>query len=149
MMRKYLFYIFVCLMSVGVLAACKTRKVVEATVSDLDGEWVVVEMNGRPLAAGENQPVMRLDILRRGLSGNAGCNRLMGQIEYDSDHRNIIRFLQVATTRMACPDMSVERAFLEALNKVARFEAVGEEAPVRRIALFGTKGEKLLELTKR
>ncbi|HIX85100.1 MAG TPA: META domain-containing protein [Candidatus Parabacteroides intestinigallinarum] len=148
-MRKYLFYIFVCLMSVGVLAACKTRKVVEATVSDLDGEWVVVEMNGRPLAAGENQPVMRLDILRRGLSGNAGCNRLMGQIEYDSDHRNIIRFLQVATTRMACPDMSVERAFLEALDKVARFEAVGEEAPVRRIALFGTKGEKLLELTKR
>ena len=149
MMRKYLFYIFVCLMSVGVLAACKTRKVVEATVSDLDGEWVVVEMNGRPLAAGENQPVMRLDILRRGLSGNAGCNRLMGQIEYDSDHRNIIRFLQVATTRMACPDMSVERAFLEALDKVARFEAVGEEAPVRRIALFGTKGEKLLEHTKR
>ena len=149
MMRKYLFYIFVCLMSVGVLAACKTRKVVEATVSDLDGEWVVVEMNGRPLAAGENQPVMRLDILRRGLSGNAGCNRLMGQIEYDSDHRNIIRFLQVATTRMACPDMSVERAFLEALDKVARFEAVGEEAPVRRIALFGTKGGKLLELTKR
>ena len=149
MMRKYLFYIFVCLMSVGVLAACKTRKVVEVTVSDLDGEWVVVEMNGRPLAAGENQPVMRLDILRRGLSGNAGCNRLMGQIEYDSDHRNIIRFLQVATTRMACPDMSVERAFLEALDKVARFEAVGEEAPVRRIALFGTKGEKLLELTKR
>ena len=149
MMRKYLFYIFVCLMSVGVLAACKTRKVVEATVSDLDGEWVVVEMNGRPLAAGENQPVMRLDILRRGLSGNAGCNRLMGQIEYDSDHRNIIRFLQVATTRMACPDMSVERAFLEALDKVARFEAVGEEAPVRRIALFGPKGEKLLELTKR
>ena len=149
MMRKYLFYIFVCLMSVGVLAACKTRKVVEATVSDLDGEWVVVEMNGRPVAAGENQPVMRLDILRRGLSGNAGCNRLMGQIEYDSDHRNIIRFLQVATTRMACPDMSVERAFLEALDKVARFEAVGEEAPVRRIALFGTKGEKLLELTKR
>ena len=128
MMRKYLFYIFVCLMSAGVLAACKTRKVVEATVSDLDGEWVVVEMNGRPLAAGENQPVMRLDILRRGLSGNAGCNRLMGQIEYDSDHRNIIRFLQVATTRMACPDMSVERAFLEALDKVARFEAVGEEA---------------------
>ena len=62
MMRKYLFYIFVCLMSVGVLAACKMRKVVEATVSDLDGEWVVVEMNGRPLAAGENQPVMRLDI---------------------------------------------------------------------------------------
>ena len=50
---------------------------------------------------------------------------------------------------MACPDMSVERAFLEALDKVARFEAVGEEAPVRRIALFGTKGEKLLELTKR
>lgn len=149
MMRKYLFYIFVCLMSVGVLAACKTRKVVEATVSDLDGEWVVVEMNSKPLAAGENQPVMRLDILRRGLSGNAGCNRLMGQIEYDSDHRNIIRFLQVATTRMACPDMSVERAFLEALDKVARFEAVGEEAPVRRIALFGTKGEKLLELTKR
>ena len=88
------------------------------------------------------------DVARQGLSGNAGCNRLMGKIEYNDAYRNIIKFPQVATTRMACPDMSGERELLEALNKVVRFEAQGEAAPVTEIALFGTNNDKLLVIKK-
>ena len=49
---------------------------------------------------------------------------------------------------MACPDMSGERELLEALNKVVRFEAQGEAAPVTEIALFGTNNDKLLVIKK-
>ena len=38
--------------------------------------------------------------------------------------------------------MSGERELLEALNKVVRFEAQGEAAPVTEIALFGTNNDK-------
>ena len=68
----------------------------------------------------------------------------MGKIEYNDAYKNIIKFPQVATTRMACPDMSGERELLEALNKVVRFEAQGEAAPVTEIALFGTNNDKVV-----
>ena len=61
----------------------------------------------------------------------------MGQIEYSDSRKNIIKFPQVATTRMACPDMSGERELLQALDKVVRFDAVGEVKPVNKIALYG------------
>ena len=148
LMRKGLFYICLLLVGVGLFAGCKSKKAVVASFSDLDGEWGVVEMNGKTLNPEETHQVLVFDVARQGLSGNAGCNRLMGKIEYNDAYKNIIKFPQVATTRMACPDMSGERELLEALNKVVRFEAQGEAAPVTEIALFGTNNDKLLVIKK-
>ena len=136
------------LVGVGLFAGCKSKKAVVASFSDLDGEWGVVEMNGKTLNPEETHQVLVFDVARQGLSGNAGCNRLMEKIEYNDAYKNIIKFPQVATTRMACPDMSGERELLEALNKVVRFEAQGEAAPVTEIALFGTNNDKLLVIKK-
>ena len=147
-MRKGLFYICLLLVGVGLFAGCKSKKAVVASFSDLDGEWGVVEMNGKTLNPEETHQVLVFDVARQGLSGNAGCNRLMGKIEYNDAYKNIIKFPQVATTRMACPDMSGERELLEVLNKVVRFEAQGEVAPVTEIALFGTNNDKLLVIKK-
>jgi heat shock protein HslJ len=105
-MRKGLFYICLLLVGVGLFAGCKSKKAVVASFSDLDGEWGVVEMNGKTLNPEETHQVLVFDVARQGLSGNAGCNRLMGKIEYNDAYKNIIKFPQVATTRMACPDMS-------------------------------------------
>ena len=130
-MRKGLFYICLLLVGVGLFAGCKSKKAVVASFSDLDGEWGVVEMNGKTLNPEETHQVLVFDVARQGLS-----------------YKNIIKFPQVATTRMACPDMSGERELLEALNKVVRFEAQGEAAPVTEIALFGTNNDKLLVIKK-
>ena len=46
-MRKGLFYICLLLVGVGLFAGCKSKKAVVASFSDLDGEWGVVEMNGK------------------------------------------------------------------------------------------------------
>ena len=134
-MRKGLFYICLLLVGVGLFAGCKSKKAVVASFSDLDGEWGVVEMNGKTLNPEETHQVLVFDVARQG-------------IEYNDAYRNIIKFPQVATTRMACPDMSGERELLEALNKVVRFEAQGEAAPVTEIALFGTNNDKLLVIKK-
>ena len=90
-----------------------------------------------------------IDVARKHLSGNAGCNRMNGNIEYTDAQKNIIKFPQVATTRMACPDMQAEQEFLEALNKVVRFQAEGNVKPVNTIALYGTDNGKLMVIQKK
>lgn len=148
-MRKRSFlYLCVLFVGIGLFAGCKSKKAVVASISDLDGEWGVIEMNGKSLNPAETNQVMVFDIARQSLSGNAGCNRLMGKIEYNDSYKNIVKFPQVATTRMACPDMNGETELLGALNKVVRFEAQGGAKPITEIALFGTNNDKLLVLKK-
>lgn len=147
-MKKYL---FLCLAVVGiaVFAACKSQKAVVASFSDLDGEWSVVELNGKKLDPADSKQLIVIDVARKHLSGNAGCNRMNGNIEYTDAQKNIIKFPQVATTRMACPNLAAEQEFLEALNKVVRFQAEGNVKPVNTIALYGTDNGKLMVIQKK
>lgn len=148
-MRR-VYYFLLLLLSVGVLAGCKTKKAPAATFSDLNGDWSVVEINGQHLDPEQTHQVVTLNVTDRTLSGNAGCNRMMGKIEYNEHQPTIIKFPNIATTRMACPGdpMKRERELLDALNKVVRFAAVGEYRPIRRIALYGTDNTLLVMLER-
>ena len=66
-MRKGLFYICLLLVGVGLFAGCKSKKAVVASFSDLDGEWGVVEMNGKTLNPEETHQVLVFDVARQGL----------------------------------------------------------------------------------
>lgn len=144
-------FVYICLatLCIGIFASCKSQKTVAATFSDLNGEWNVVELDGKKVNPEQTHQFLTLDMDRRSLSGNAGCNRMMGKIEYSESQRNIIKFPNVATTRMACPDMSGEQALLKALGKVVRFQAVGNTQPVSTIALYGTDNTLLMLVQKR
>ena len=96
-MRKGLFYICLLLVGVGLFAGCKSKKAVVASFSDLDGEWGVVEMNGKTLNPEETHQVLVFDVARQGLSGNAGCNRLMGKI--GTQHRSWYSYRQGISKR--------------------------------------------------
>lgn len=146
-MRQGYFYICMLIVSLGLLAGCKAKKVAMASFSDLYGEWEVVELNGKDVDAEYKRPVLNLDVARSELTGSTGCNRLMGKIENRKDHPTIIRFLQVATTRRACFDKNVEQEFLKALDQVVRFQSLTEE-PYTKIAFYGADNEKLMELNK-
>ena len=63
-MRKGLFYICLLLVGVGLFAGCKSKKAVVASFSDLDGEWGVVEMNGKTLNPEETHQVLVFDVSR-------------------------------------------------------------------------------------
>ena len=147
-MKKYLF-LCLALVGIAVFASCKSQKAVVASFSDLDGEWSVVELNGKKLDPADSKQLIVIDVARKHLSGNAGCNRMNGNIEYTDAQKNIIKFPQVATTRMACPNLAAEQEFLEALNKVVRFQAEGNVKPVNTIALYGTDNGKLMVIQKK
>lgn len=146
-MKKYL-SLGLALLGIGLFSSCKSQNELIATFSDLDGKWNIVELNGQPVAASETAPFVEFDVARRTLSGNAGCNRMMGQVDYSEARQNIIKFPQVSTTRMACPDMKGEQDVLQALNKVVRFAAEGDMKPITKVALFGTDNAKLMVIEK-
>lgn len=148
-MRSIVYFLLL-LASVGIMAGCKTHKAPAATFSDLNGDWAVVEINGQRMNPEQTHQVVTLNVTDRTLGGNAGCNRMMGKIEYNDRQPTIIKFPHIATTRMACPGepMERERELLDAMNKVVRFAAVGEYRPIRRIALYGTDNTLLVMLER-
>lgn len=148
-MMKFGIYIGLFLAVVVCLSGCKSSKRTRISFNDLDGDWNVVAMNGKTLDPAQTGQFVGIDVATKRLSGNAGCNRMMGQIEYDEAHKQIIKFPHIATTRMACPDMSGEREMLETLGKVVRFEAVGDTKPVREIAFYGIDNTELMVLRKK
>ena len=48
-MKKYL-YLCLAVVGIAVFASCKSQKAVVASYSDLNGEWSVVELNGKQTA---------------------------------------------------------------------------------------------------
>ena len=72
-MKKYM-YLCLAALSIGIFASCKAKKGVEATFSDLDGSWNIVELNGKVLNPAETNQVIEFDVARHSLSGS-GLNR--------------------------------------------------------------------------
>lgn len=88
-------------------------------VADLNGDWTIVAVEGAALPAGmESVPALNLNMTENRVSGNSDCNRLAGEIRRDATVDNSLSFVNVGSTRMACPDMDTENRVLSALNSV-------------------------------
>ena len=57
-------YLCLAALSIGIFASCKAKKGVEATFSDLDGSWNIVELNGKVLNPAETNQVIEFDVAR-------------------------------------------------------------------------------------
>lgn len=84
--------------------------------------WVLEEMKGTSVSkddfSGRDVPNMEVNINDNRFSGFSGCNRMTGSLFYEND---VLRFTQVASTRMACPGMEKETEFLSALQSVTSY----------------------------
>lgn len=81
--------------------------------------WRLIELRGRP-AATDHDALLLLDAKGSIVSGNASCNAFTGSYAIKAGQR--IRFGQnIASTKMACPDMSTELAFFEVLRLVDNY----------------------------
>ena len=144
-------FVSLCMASVLMgLSSCASTKNA-ATLSSISGEWNIIEVNGTAVvpAPGQEFPYIGFDTKTGKVFGNSGCNRMMGTFEADSLTPGALSFGPIGSTRMACPDMSGERELLQALDKVVRFDAVGEVKPVNKIALYGTDNTKLMVIEKK
>jgi heat shock protein HslJ len=93
----------------------------------LETYWKVIEINGQPVT---NPPVNQKEahiILKeegKRLQGSGGCNTMTGTYELMDGNR--IKFSGVASTMMACPDMTIETALGRAIEMADNYALNGK-----------------------
>ncbi len=129
------------------LAMSSCRSVEKAIpLSSINGEWNIIEINGSKVTSGESRtlPFIAFDTATGRVSGSSGCNRMMGSFDVNAKP-GTIELGALASTRMACPDMTVENNVLSALNKVKKYKKLGKE----NIALCGASNRPIVVLQKK
>jgi heat shock protein HslJ len=122
--------VLVCAMLVGACAREVAPTVAPArsitTAGLLNTYWRLAELDGQQIVtpAGARELHVVLNSANQRVSGFSGCNRLMGGYVLAGDS---LKFDQIAGTLMACAgDMDLEKRFLAAFPRVARWEISGE-----------------------
>ena len=114
------------------------------TLNDLSGEWVITSVYGAQVGDMENTPFLAFDINQMRVHGNAGCNTINGGFSQEEGKENSLKFSQMISTMMACPDMDTERRILDALSKVAGFSLNEDQT----VSLADSTGTAALTLVK-
>ncbi|EMR01510.1 copper resistance protein NlpE N-terminal domain-containing protein [Cesiribacter andamanensis] len=89
--------------------------------------WRLAALNGRPLVPDPDrrqEPHIRLLLEGSRLQGHGGCNSLSGSYRLEGGNR--LRFSQVASTRMACPNMEPEVQLHKVLEGADRYHLSGD-----------------------
>ena len=110
-----------------VLGACSaTESIQEGVIHELAGtRWALVQLFGKSasVSAEGREPFVALQSTDARIVGYAGCNRITGRYDLSGAQ---LRFSQIASTRMACPDMNIEDALLKALDATVRWQISGD-----------------------
>jgi heat shock protein HslJ len=86
-------------------------------------QWTLLQIDGEALkTSSRGTPTMSLASKDRRMAGFAGCNRMMGGYELDGE---ALKFSEMATTRMACIDVTPEEPLLRALGATTRWQVTG------------------------
>jgi copper homeostasis protein (lipoprotein) len=88
---------------------------------ELEGSrWVLVRIGEQQIMAeeGKAEPYIVLQSTTKQIVGHGGCNRFSGGYTIQ---RDALTLSEITTTRMACPDIETENAFLNGLESVARW----------------------------
>lgn len=82
--------------------------------------WVLRQLAGQPLAAAPSQEVyLQLSAAEERAEGQAGCNRFRGSFTLPAADQ--LQFGPLLSTKMACPDLATETAFLSSLRATRRY----------------------------
>ncbi|MDR0988489.1 MAG: META domain-containing protein [Prevotellaceae bacterium] len=124
--------------ALSLLWSCGSSKSA-ATVASLEGEWNIIEVNGSAVVPAPNQsfPFIAFDTHAGRVSGNSGCNRLSGTFDVNAKP-GTLDLGKLVSTRMACPDMTLEQKVLGALAQVKQYRTLGDGT----LALCGASSSK-------
>lgn len=146
---KLISSIILVLASIVIMSGCRSHYKAISDINELEGEWNVIELEGKSLSSDNPLPFLSFDLKEKRLSGNTGCNRIIGSLDIDESNSEMISFPQVGSTRMACPDMTVEDNLLKLLNGVKYFESKSKAKPVTRISLCDESKNPIMLLEKK
>jgi len=90
--------------------------------ADITGHsWELAEIQGIVLTeSNRNKAYFEPDTVAKRIYGNAGCNNFNGRLQLSGDGGMTVS--EVASTKMACEDMSLEYALMEVLKKTAGYK---------------------------
>ena len=100
-----------------------------------DVRWRLNMLGGEEVAQTKETPYLVFEGDNK-VSGNAGCNNVMGS--YKTLGADSIRFSQLASTRKMCVDMQLEERFLVFLNGVQRYELTNNKLKLHSSASEAT-----------
>ena len=117
---KTLYSLFI-LVSMALFTSCSNTKNTSQGGSEslFAYAWTLAELGGQPVNL-SNKPNMVFTAGKiNQLAGSTGCNRITGTFETAAN--NFIKFLPLATTKMACLGENLEKQFLDVLSKANIF----------------------------
>lgn len=97
-----------------VLVGCGSKKVAKDETNDqviTEKYWKLITLEGQDVTMAENQERETFFMLKgkdNTLNGFAGCNNIMGEFSLEDGNR--IRFTNMATTLIMCPDVDVNES---------------------------------------
>ena len=91
----------------------------------------------------EVTPFIGFNTAENRIYGNVGCNTINGALLQNEKTANSLKFENIATTMMMCPDMETETTVLNALNETRSFSIKNGQ-----VYLLGENGNELLVLKK-
>lgn len=114
---------------VFILLACNTKKETirnlptnDSEISIVEKYWKLIELNGQKIAYLAEQGKKVHFVLEQDnnqVVGNGGCNNFGGNYQLLEGSR--IKFSDLFSTRMACPNMEIEYQFVNALEMVDNY----------------------------
>lgn len=117
------------------LSACATQNSA-APVEDVT--WRLTQV-GSTTVRSDNPPTLRLSRTDKRATGNLGCNRFSGPYELEGE---TIRFQQLLSTKMACPQLPLETEYTRALEAARSWKIVAGN-----LELYDQNGPLLARLT--
>jgi copper homeostasis protein (lipoprotein) len=92
--------------------------------------WKLTELKGKTVNAQPDQEEIHIRLRddEPRVGGFSGCNRFMGSFELDGE---ALRFGELASTMMACPNLDEEQKFLQAMAEVTMYEISKETLEFR------------------
>ena len=113
-MRKMITLLVIALIS-GIFAMCAPKKEIP-----VESNWALETIctDGNEISVPEGYSPYLAFLADKKISGETGCNRFFG--DYTAKGKNLT-FTNVGSTRMMCPEMAFENAFLNVINETAQY----------------------------
>jgi heat shock protein HslJ len=126
-----------------ILFSCRSAKEM-VSINALNGEWNIVEIKGAAVVpeADKPFPYIGFNASTGAVTGNSGCNRIVGSFD-TSAKAGTIDLSKLAGTRMMCTDMRMEENVLNALKDVKGYMKMGNG---RQMALTNKGGRPVMVL---
>ena len=123
-MRKMITLLLIALVS-AVFAMCTPKKDIP-----VESSWAVDKLyvEGQEISVPEGHSPYLAFLKDSKISGETGCNRFFG--DYNAKGKNLA-FTNVGSTRMMCPQMAFENAFIGAINETAQYNLAGNNMALK------------------